>query len=56
MEEKPKAKRQQQVRLEKLDADALRKLSRISGIEIPYLLREAVQLVIGVHAAKEQQK
>lgn len=42
---KPKAKRQAQVRLENLDANAVRKLSKAYNIEIPYLLREAVQLL-----------
>ena len=42
---KPKAKRQAQVRLEKLDADSVRKISRDSGVAVPYLLREAVQLL-----------
>ena len=39
-------KRQAQVRLENLDANTVRKLSKSTGIEIPYLLREAVQLLV----------
>ena len=42
---KPKVKRAPQVRLENLDAQTVRKLSRSTGIEIPYLLRQAVQLL-----------
>lgn len=38
-------KRAQQVRLEKLDADTIRKVSKDSGIGVPYLLREAVTLL-----------
>jgi hypothetical protein len=44
-EVKQKPKRQAQVRLENLDANQIRKLSKAFGIEIPYLLREAVQLL-----------
>lgn len=44
-EVKQKSKRQAQVRLENLDANQVRKLSKAYGIEIPYLLREAVQLL-----------
>lgn len=42
---KPKPKRQTQVRLEVLDANTVRKISREAGIAVPYLLREAVQLL-----------
>jgi hypothetical protein len=45
-------KRQQQVRLETLDANTVRKLARQTGIEIPYLLREAVQLLVAKYPAK----
>jgi hypothetical protein len=45
VEVRPKQKRAPQVRLENLDANTIRKLSRQTGIEIPYLLREAVQLL-----------
>jgi hypothetical protein len=38
-------KRAAQVRLEKLDADTIRKVAKLSGVEVPYLLREAVSLV-----------
>jgi hypothetical protein len=34
-----------QVRLEKLDADTVRKISKASGVGVPYLLREAVTLL-----------
>jgi hypothetical protein len=44
-------KRAQQVRLEKLDADTIRKVSRSSGVEVPYLLREAVQLIQAKYTA-----
>lgn len=47
----PAKKRQPQVRLEKLDANTIRKVSRDSGIEVPYLLREAVQLLQAKYAA-----
>lgn len=50
-ENKPKQKRAPQVRLEKLDADLVRKVARQSGIEVPYLLREAVQLLQAKYAA-----
>lgn len=49
----PRAKRAAQVRLENLDANTVRKLARQTGIEIPYLLREAVQLLVAKHPAKE---
>jgi hypothetical protein len=44
-EVKRKPNRQAQVRLENLDANTVRKIARTSGVEIPYLLREAVQLL-----------
>lgn len=44
-------KREPQVRLERLDADTVRKLARSSGIAVPYLLREAVQLLQAKHSA-----
>jgi hypothetical protein len=40
-----RVKRNPQVRLENLDANTIRKLSKATGIEIPYLLREAVLLL-----------
>lgn len=53
-EVKTKAKRAPQVRLENLDANTVRKISRSSGVEIPYLLREAVQLLQARYAGKEK--
>lgn len=50
-EVKQKPKRQAQVRLEKLDADLVRKVAKQSGVEVPYLLREAVQLLQAKYAA-----
>jgi hypothetical protein len=41
----PRAKREAQVRLEKLDADTVRKLAKTTGVAVPYLLREAVTLL-----------
>lgn len=49
----PKIKRQVQVRLEKLDADTVRRVARETGISVPYLLREAVQLLTRKHAPVE---
>lgn len=49
-EVKTKVKRAPQVRLENLDANTVRKISRSSGVEIPYLLREAVQLLQAKYA------
>lgn len=51
-EVKTKVKRAPQVRLENLDANTVRKISRSSGVEIPYLLREAVQLLQAKYATK----
>ena len=48
----PARKRQPQVRLENLDANTIRAISRKTGIPIPYLLREAVQLLGAKHAVK----
>lgn len=44
-EVKTKVKRAPQVRLENLDANMIRTISRKTGMQIPYLLREAVQLL-----------
>jgi len=46
----PPKKRQEKVRLEKLDADTVRQVSRQSGIAVPYLLREAVSLLQAKYA------
>jgi hypothetical protein len=51
-EVKQKPKRQAQVRLENLDANTVRKIARSSGVEIPYLLREAVQLLQAKYSVK----
>lgn len=44
-------KRAPQVRLEKLDADTIKKLARSSGVEVPYLLREAVTMLQAKYSA-----
>ena len=49
----PAPKRQPQVRLENLDANTVRAISRKTGIAIPYLLRDAVALLEAKHGKKE---
>ena len=49
---KPKPKRSPQVRLENLDAQTVRALSKITGISIPHLLRQAIALLEAKHSKK----
>ncbi len=52
MDETVKTQRQPQVRLENLDANTVRHLAQALNVPIPYLLREAVQLLVAKHGKK----
>ncbi len=52
MDDQVKTQRQPQVRLENLDANTVRHLARELNVPIPYLLREAVQLLVAKHGKK----